>query len=147
MQMATRRLTLVFECLILAVYWQNTISLFMYRISSHSFQGIYSLLNLEIQRSQYIRPTIQGRKLYEDIRYVDFLPWTLWFRILSSETWQSILPYHRASHLVRRDQLWYQGRGKLEASNPGATCTVYASWLVCNMVGGLTIRLALNLFK
>ena len=109
----------------------------MYRISSHSFQGIYSLLNLEIQRSQYIRPTIQGRKLYEEIRYVDFLPWTLWFRILSSETWQSILPYHRASHLVRRDQLWYQGRGKLEASNPGATCTVYKGQIISEQICGV----------
>ena len=49
-----------------------------YRISSYSFRGNYSFLNLEIQRSQYIRPkdtvhkgaeTIQGRKLYEEIRY------------------------------------------------------------------------------
>ena len=51
----------------------------IYRISSYSFRGKYSFLNLEIQRSQYIRPkvtvhkgaeTIQGRKLYEEIRYV-----------------------------------------------------------------------------
>ena len=44
----------------------------IYRISSYSFRGNYSFLNLEIQRSQYIRPkvtvhkcaeTIQGRKL------------------------------------------------------------------------------------
>ena len=57
-----------------------------YRIYSYSFRGNYSFLNLEIQRSQYIRPkvtvhkgaeTIQGRKLfkggnyiYEEIRYV-----------------------------------------------------------------------------
>ena len=60
-----------------------------YRISSYSFLGNYSFLNLEIQRSQYIRPnkvtvhkcaeTIQGRKLYEEIRYLlyascDFMP-------------------------------------------------------------------------
>ena len=46
------------------------------RISSYSFRGNYSFLNLEIQR--YIRPkvtvrkgaeTIQGRKLYEEVRY------------------------------------------------------------------------------
>ena len=45
-----------------------------YRISSYSFRGNYSFLDLEIQRSQYIRPkvtvhkgveTIQGQKLYE----------------------------------------------------------------------------------
>ena len=45
-----------------------------YRISSYSFRRNYSFLNLEIQRSQYIRPkvtvhkgveTIQGQKLYE----------------------------------------------------------------------------------
>ena len=45
----------------------------------HIVSGNYSFLNLEIQRSQYIRPkvtvhkgaeTIQGRKLYEEIRYV-----------------------------------------------------------------------------
>ena len=48
-----------------------------YRISSHSICENYSFLNLDIQRSQYIRPkvmvhkgaeTIQGRKLYEEIR-------------------------------------------------------------------------------
>ena len=53
----------------------------LYRISSYSFRGNwnYSFLNLEIQRSQYIMPkvtvhkgeeTIQGRKLYEEIRYI-----------------------------------------------------------------------------
>ena len=51
-----------------------------YRISSYSFRGNYSFLNLEIQRPQYIRPkvtvhkcaeTIQGRKLYEEIRYLN----------------------------------------------------------------------------
>ena len=51
-----------------------------YRISSYSFCGNYSFLNLEIRWSQYIRPkvtvhkcaeTIQGRKLYEEIRYVN----------------------------------------------------------------------------
>ena len=50
-----------------------------YCISSYSVHGNYSFLNLEIQRSQYIRPkvtvhkgveTIQGWKLYEKIRYV-----------------------------------------------------------------------------
>ena len=49
-----------------------------YRVSSYSFHGNYSFLNLEIQRLQYIRPkvivhncaeTIQGRKLYEEMRY------------------------------------------------------------------------------
>ena len=49
----------------------------LYRISSYSFRGNYTFLNLEIQRSQKIRPkvtvqkgaeTIQGRKLYEEIR-------------------------------------------------------------------------------
>ena len=48
-----------------------------YRISSYSFRGNYSFFNLEIQRSQYIRPkvtvhkcaeTIQGQKLNEEIR-------------------------------------------------------------------------------
>jgi hypothetical protein len=49
--------------------------------SSYSVRGNYSFLNLEIQSSQYIRPkvtvhkgaeTIQGRKLYEEIRYMKF---------------------------------------------------------------------------
>ena len=53
-----------------------------YHISSYSFYGNYSFLNLEIQRSQYIRPkvtvhicaeTIQGRKLYEEVRYLEIL--------------------------------------------------------------------------
>ena len=48
-----------------------------YRISSYSFRGNYSFFDLEIQRSQYISSkvtvhkcaeTIQGRKLYEEIR-------------------------------------------------------------------------------
>ena len=62
----------------------NDFIFFAYCISSYSFHGNYSFLNLEIQRSLYIRPkvtvhtyvcgnylreeTIQGRKLYEDIR-------------------------------------------------------------------------------
>ena len=51
-----------------------------YRISSNSFRGRnYSFLNLEIQRSQYIRPkvtvhkgaeTIQGRKLFKGGNYM-----------------------------------------------------------------------------
>ena len=31
---------------------------YIYRISSYSFRGNYSFLNLEIQRSQYIRPKV-----------------------------------------------------------------------------------------
>ena len=54
----------------------------IYRISSYSFRGNYSFLDLEIQRSQYIRPkvtvhkgaeTIQGRKLYEELWYAIFV--------------------------------------------------------------------------
>ena len=50
-----------------------------YRISSYSFRGNYSFLNLEIQRSQYIRAkvtvhkgaeTLEGQQLYEEIRYL-----------------------------------------------------------------------------
>ena len=33
-----------------------------YRISSYSFRGDYSFLNLEIQRSQYIRPKVRVHK-------------------------------------------------------------------------------------
>ena len=43
----------------------------IYRISSYSFRGNYSFLNLEIQRSQYIRPKVtvhKLRKLYKEIR-------------------------------------------------------------------------------
>ena len=49
-----------------------------YRISSYSVRGNYSFLNLEIKRSQYIRPkvtvhkgaeTIQGRKLFKGGNY------------------------------------------------------------------------------
>ena len=56
------------------------ISLYMnIPISSYSFRGNYSFLNLEIQRSQYIRPkvtvlkgaeTIQGRKLFKGGNYM-----------------------------------------------------------------------------
>ena len=51
-----------------------------YRITSYSFRRNYSFLDLEIQRSQYIRPNvtkhkcaenIQGRKLHEEIRYLE----------------------------------------------------------------------------
>ena len=50
-----------------------------YRISSYSFCGNYSFLNLEIQRSQYIRPkvtlhkgaeTIHGRKIFKGGNYM-----------------------------------------------------------------------------
>ena len=50
-----------------------------YRNSSYSFRGNYSFLDLEIQRSQYIRPkatvhkgaeTIQGRKLFKGGNYI-----------------------------------------------------------------------------
>jgi len=50
-----------------------------YRISSYSFRGNYSFLNLEIQRSQNIRPkvivhkgaeTIQGRKIIKGGNYM-----------------------------------------------------------------------------
>ena len=53
--------------------------LIVYRISSYSFCGNYSFLNLEIQRSQFIRPkvtvhkgaeTIQGRKLFKGGNYM-----------------------------------------------------------------------------
>ena len=49
-----------------------------YHISSYSFRRNYSFLNLEIKRSQYIRPkvtvqkgaeTIQGRKLFKGGNY------------------------------------------------------------------------------
>ena len=60
------------------LFWFDfTLSGYRYRISSYSFRRNYSFLDLEIQRSQYIRPkvtvhkcaeTIQGRKLYEEIR-------------------------------------------------------------------------------
>ena len=50
-----------------------------YRISSYSFRGNYSFLNLEVPRSQYIRPkvtvhkgaeTIQGRKVIKGGNYM-----------------------------------------------------------------------------
>ena len=62
----------------------NMKSKYKYRISSYSFSGNYSFFDLEIQKSQYIRPkvTVQNvrklfkgrnysgaRKLYEEIRY------------------------------------------------------------------------------
>ena len=57
----------------------DLLSVFLtYPISIYSFHKNYSFLTLEIQRSQNIRPkvtvneceeTIQGRKLYEEIRY------------------------------------------------------------------------------
>ena len=52
---------------------------YTYRISSYSFRGNYSFLDLEIQRSQYIRSkvtvhkgaeTIQGRKLFKGGNYM-----------------------------------------------------------------------------
>ena len=62
---------------------------FRYHISSYTFCGNYFFLHLEIQRSQYISPkvtvhkgaeTIQGGKLYEEIRYTDFSPYYLTHR-------------------------------------------------------------------
>ena len=46
-------------------FWMETI----YRISSYSFLGYYSFLNLEIQRSQ-TPETIQGRKQFKDGNYM-----------------------------------------------------------------------------
>ena len=52
---------------------------FSYHISSYSFLGNYSFLDLQIQRSQYIRPkvtvhkcaeTILGRKLFKGGNYL-----------------------------------------------------------------------------
>ena len=52
---------------------------YVYRISSYTFRGNYWFLNLEIQRSQYVRPkvtvhkgaeTIQGRKLFKGGNYM-----------------------------------------------------------------------------
>ena len=52
---------------------------FIYHISSNSFRRNYSFLNLEIQRSQHMRPkftvhkcveTIQGRKLFKGGNYM-----------------------------------------------------------------------------
>ena len=80
-------------------------------ISSYSFRGKYSFLNLEIQRSHYIRPkvivhkgeeTIQRRKPYEEIRYVNWkcfekysyvlaLLQFLGFQTKRSSNWLSIL--------------------------------------------------------
>jgi hypothetical protein len=60
------------------VRYTNCSTKIKYRISSYSFRGNYSFLNLEIQRSQYIRPkvtvhkcaeTIQGRKLFKGGNY------------------------------------------------------------------------------
>ena len=63
-------------------FWSNILFFFRkskYRISSYSFRGNYSIFNLEIQRSQYIRPkvtvhkgaeTIQGRKLFKGGNYM-----------------------------------------------------------------------------
>ena len=51
----------------------------IYRISSYCFRRKYSFLNLETQRSQYIRPkvtvhkgaeTVQGRKLFKGGNYM-----------------------------------------------------------------------------
>ena len=64
------------------------------RISSYGFRGNYSFLDLGIQRSQYRRPkvtvhkcaeTIQGRKLYEEIRYI------LFYAMRSESIWSCIL--------------------------------------------------------
>ena len=74
-------------CLPLSLSWTSIIKheqislprKFKYRISSYSFRGNYSFLNLETQRSQYIRPkvtvqkgaeTIQGRKLFKGGNYM-----------------------------------------------------------------------------
>ena len=40
----------------------------IYRISSYSFRGNYSFLNLEIQRSQYLRPKVTVHKCAETIQ-------------------------------------------------------------------------------
>ena len=63
----------------LGVIKSDLLKTFKYRISADSFRGNYSFLNLEIQRSQYIRlkvtvhkcaETIQGRKLFKGGKYM-----------------------------------------------------------------------------
>ena len=63
---------------IVDIFWICSALQNSYRISSYSFRGNYSFLNLEIQRSWYIKPnftahkcaaTIQWRKLYVEIWY------------------------------------------------------------------------------
>ena len=60
-------------------YMKKFLQICTHRISSYSFRGNYSFLNLEIQRSQYIKPkvtvhkcgeTIQGRKLFKGGNYM-----------------------------------------------------------------------------
>ena len=61
------------------MYSNHHLELHGYRISSYSFRGNYSFLNLEIQRLQYVRPkvtvhkgaeTIQRRNLFKGRNYV-----------------------------------------------------------------------------
>ena len=48
-------------------FWLKNLFLCTYRISANSFRGNYSFLNLEIQRSQYVRPKV--RKLFKGGTY------------------------------------------------------------------------------
>ena len=64
---------------IVDIFWICSALQNSYRISSYSFRGNYSFLNLEIQRSWYIKPnftahkcaaTIQWRKLFKGGNYM-----------------------------------------------------------------------------
>ena len=72
--------------------------LITYHISSYSFHRNYSFWNLEIQRSQYLRPkvtvhkcveTIQGQKLYEEVQYVE-----LFFQMKSIESVRNYIGFY-----------------------------------------------------
>ena len=77
-----------------------------YRICSYSFHRSYSSLNLEIQRSvlKYAE-TIQGRKLYEEIRYTKDLQHTCvisWGGSLKARIVKfSTFSYPEESHVTR----------------------------------------------
>ena len=97
-----------------------------YRISSYSFRGNYSFLNLKIQRSQYIRPkvtvhkcaeTIQGRKLFKGGNYMR----KYGMLILILALWEFVI-------------MWIvECNTKFQGQPPTRFCSLYFKWVELNI--------------
>ena len=92
--------------------------IYNYRISSYSFRGNYSFLNLEIQRSQYIRPkvtvhkgaeTIQGRKLFKGGNYMRKYGIYWLDGIILSKFWKEF--WQKSNNSVFHPEFWSEKKG------------------------------------
>ena len=123
---------------------------FLYRISSYSFRGNYSFLNLEIQRSQCIMPkvtvhkggeTIQGRKLFKGGNYMrKYVIYLVFYQnqvegsnemlvpkyhhLLCPITWHPLqfISSHLVQHFLKKPQPWRSQRYFLQCFTYSCHC-------------------------